>query len=73
MPTGEEIEAVRLDVTVDAIKLRSYRVTTVSSKLKPISLWLPKAVVYETDCFADGDEGYMVVDEAFCKKAGLID
>ena len=73
MPSGDDVDAVQLDVTVDAIKPRSYRVTTVNSAGKTVTMWLPKAVVYSTDCLAEGDEGYMIVNESFCKKANLID
>ena len=37
------------------------------------ALWIPKRSVVETDCLAEGDEGYMVLEHWVAKENGLLD
>ena len=36
-------------------------------------LWIPKSSVVETDCLAEGDEGYMVLEYWLAESNGLVD
>mgnify|MGYP003669259839 FL=1 len=36
-------------------------------------LWIPKSSVVETDCLAEGDEGYMVLEHWLAESNGLVD
>lgn len=36
-------------------------------------LWIPKSSVVETDCLAEGDEGYMVLEHWLAESNGLLD
>lgn len=61
------------DVTVKKITERAMLVVVPRENGKPEEMWLPKSQIDETDCLADGDEGYIVITEWIAKQKGLLD
>jgi len=66
-------ENVSADVTIKRMSEKAYFVATKDKKGKSVEIWVPKSQVVETDCLAEGDEGYMIVKPWFAEQANLIE
>jgi hypothetical protein len=67
-----ETDVIELSIELLAVSTKAFRIRTVDYKEREKTLWVPKVFAFETDCIADGDVGYLFVDENFARKAGLI-
>ncbi len=60
-----------IPVTVKRITEKAYLVTVSNEEGKKIEEWIPKSQVTETDCLAEGDEGFMTIADWIVKKKGI--
>lgn len=61
------------DVTVKRVTEKALLVSFTNDEGKVIEEWIPKSQVKETDCLADGDEGYVTMTSWIAKQKGFIE
>jgi len=66
-------DLVHIEVTVQRLTEKAYLVETEDCENNTVEIWLPKSQVKETDCLAEGDEGYMDITRWIAKQKDLVD
>jgi len=64
-------EHVRLEGTVKRMTHKAVLVALTSPKVKEI--WIPSSQLKDTDCLAEGDEGYFVIPQWLAEKNDLLE
>jgi hypothetical protein len=64
---------ISVDVKIKRLTDKAYFVATKDKKNKAVEIWVPKSQVVETDCLAEGDEGYLILKPWFAEQANLIE
>ena len=62
---------VEVDIEIIRVTAKAYLVATVNYEDEDIEIWLPRSQI-DTDCWAEGDEGYAVVPRWLALEKELI-
>lgn len=61
------------NVTIKRITDKAFLICCENAEGETVEIWIPKSQVNETDCFAEGDQGYMEVTEWIAKQKELLE
>lgn len=60
------------NMKIKKVTNKAFLICCEDAKSDDVEVWIPKSQIGETDCFAEGDAGYMQVTEWIAQKKELV-